>query len=201
MVRNWMHPRSDTCSIVLLLVILSYTEKMPQLMTPQHYNMHLILIRRERLWLTGCFSSHFVSKQADNQFWFMSLEESSVLLSGPALLTGTFSFLPGELVIHRYQNPNQSHAILFYISHTPNSNQDCQKGYFSLFKSNWLWKDLAWFLGLSSGYVNSVLFCWELVWSLAFCGLTVWIHNSWATCQEHFVDSFVFNFQTIMPAH
>lgn len=31
--------------------------------TPQHYNMHLILTRRERLWLTGCFSSHFISKQ------------------------------------------------------------------------------------------------------------------------------------------
>lgn len=82
MVRNWAHPRSDTSGIVLLLVISSYTEKMPQLVTPQHYNTHLILIRRERLWLTGCFSSRFVSKQADNQFWITSLEEIWLLLSG-----------------------------------------------------------------------------------------------------------------------
>ena len=134
MVRNRTHPRSGTSSIVLLLVILSYTERMPQSVTPQHYNMHLILIRRERLWLTGCFSSHFISKQGDNQFWIMSLEENSVLLSGPALFTGTFLFPPGETVTRRYwsypeSNPKPCALILFRIR---NLDQDCQKGSFSL---------------------------------------------------------------------
>lgn len=108
---------------------------MPQSVTPQHYNTHLILIRRERLRLTGCFSSHLISKQADSQFWIMSLEESSVLLSGLALFTGTFLFSSGETVTHRYWSypelkPKLSYLILFQ---THNSDQDWQKGLFSLY--------------------------------------------------------------------